>query len=90
MSNDNYNKIDLHKDVIDKIILCSSKNEPMKRENDIIDVWFDSGSMPYAQLHYPFENKELIDTGKAFPLILLLRVLIRLEVGFTLFMYSQL
>ena len=67
MSNDNYDKIDLHKDVIDKIILCSSKNEPMKRENDIIDVWFDSGSMPYAQLHYPFENKELIETGKTFP-----------------------
>ena len=67
MSNDNYDKIDLHKDVIDKIILCSSNNEPMKRENDIIDVWFDSGSMPYAQLHYPFENKELIDNGKAFP-----------------------
>ena len=67
MSNDNYKKIDLHKDVIDKIILCSSKNEPMKRENDIIDVWFDSGSMPYAQLHYPFENKELIDSGKVFP-----------------------
>ena len=67
MSNHNYDKIDLHKDVIDKIILCSSKNEPMKRENDIIDVWFDSGSMPYAQLHYPFENKELIDDGKAFP-----------------------
>ena len=61
MSNDNYDKIDLHKDVIDKIILCSSNNEPMKRENDIIDVWFDSGSMPYAQLHYPFENKELIE-----------------------------
>ena len=67
MSNDNYNKIDLHKDVIDKIILCSSKNEPMKRENDIIDVWFDSGAMPYAQLHYPFENKELIDNGQVFP-----------------------
>ena len=67
MSNDNYNKIDLHKDVIDKIILCSSNNEPMKRENDIIDVWFDSGAMPYAQLHYPFENKELIDNGQVFP-----------------------
>ncbi len=67
MSDENYNKIDLHKDVIDKIILCSSKKEPMKRENDIIDVWFDSGSMPYAQLHYPFENKELIDSGEAFP-----------------------
>ena len=67
MSDKNYDKIDLHKDVIDKIILCSSKKEPMKRENDIIDVWFDSGSMPYAQLHYPFENKELIDSGEAFP-----------------------
>ena len=67
MSDENYDKIDLHKDVIDKIILCSSKKEPMKRENDIIDVWFDSGSMPYAQLHYPFENKELIDSGEAFP-----------------------
>lgn len=58
---------DLHRPYIDDIVLVSSKGEPMKRELDLIDVWFDSGSMPYAQWHYPFENKEMIDNGKAFP-----------------------
>ena len=66
-SNDNYNSFDLHKHFVDKLILCSQNNEPMYRENDLIDVWFDSGSMPYAQWHYPFENKSLIDQNKAFP-----------------------
>jgi len=67
MSDENYNQIDLHKNVVDAIILVSDSGKPMKRESDLIDVWFDSGSMPYAQLHYPFENKELIDNNKAFP-----------------------
>ena len=67
MSESNYELVDLHKNVVDKIILVSDSGEPMKRESDLIDVWFDSGSMPYAQLHYPFENKELIDNHKAFP-----------------------
>jgi isoleucyl-tRNA synthetase len=67
LSEDNYNKIDLHKNVVDKIVLVSPSGKPMKREADLIDVWFDSGSMPYAQWHYPFENKELIDEKKAFP-----------------------
>ncbi|WP_370390514.1 isoleucine--tRNA ligase [uncultured Winogradskyella sp.] len=67
LSEDNYNKIDLHKNVVDKIVLVSPSGKPMKREADLIDVWFDSGSMPYAQWHYPFENKELIDQKKAFP-----------------------
>ena len=67
MSEENYAKIDLHKNIVDKIILASDSGKPMKRESDLIDVWFDSGSMPYAQLHYPFENKELIDSNKAFP-----------------------
>jgi isoleucyl-tRNA synthetase len=67
MSNENYDRIDLHKNVVDKIVLVSEKGEPMYREADLIDVWFDSGSMPYAQWHYPFENKELIDNGEAFP-----------------------
>lgn len=67
MSEDNYAKIDLHKNIVDKIILVSDSGKPMKRESDLIDVWFDSGAMPYAQLHYPFENKELIDQNKAFP-----------------------
>ncbi|WP_294225862.1 isoleucine--tRNA ligase [uncultured Chryseobacterium sp.] len=67
MSESNYELVDLHKNVVDKIILVSDLGEPMKRESDLIDVWFDSGSMPYAQLHYPFENKELIDNNKAFP-----------------------
>ena len=67
MSEDNYEKIDLHKNVVDKIVLVSDSGQPMKRESDLIDVWFDSGSMPYAQWHYPFENKELIDDNKSFP-----------------------
>ncbi|WP_431133444.1 isoleucine--tRNA ligase [Psychroserpens mesophilus] len=63
----NYAKIDLHKNIVDEIVLISPNGQPMKREADLIDVWFDSGSMPYAQWHYPFENKELIDEGKSFP-----------------------
>ena len=66
-TNDNYEVVDLHKNFVDEIILSSSKGEPMYRESDLIDVWFDSGSMPYAQWHYPFENKELIDKGSRFP-----------------------
>ena len=67
MSKENYDKIDLHRPYVDYIILVSESGKPMKRESDLIDVWFDSGSMPYAQIHYPFENKELIDDNKAFP-----------------------
>lgn len=67
MSEENYDKIDLHKNYVDKIILISESGQAMKREADLIDVWFDSGSMPYAQWHYPFENKELIDGNKAYP-----------------------
>ena len=67
MTEENYDKIDLHKNVVDKVVLVSAKGQPMKRESDLIDVWFDSGSMPYAQWHYPFENKELIDDKKFFP-----------------------
>ena len=67
MSETNYGQIDLHKNIVDEIILVSDSGKPMKRESDLIDVWFDSGSMPYAQVHYPFENKDLIDKGKAFP-----------------------
>lgn len=67
MSKENYDKIDLHKHVVDKVILVSDSGKPMKRESDLIDVWFDSGSMPYAQWHYPFENKDLIDEHKFFP-----------------------
>lgn len=67
MSESNYDKIDLHKNIVDQITLVSASGKPMKRESDLIDVWFDSGSMPYAQWHYPFENKNLIDDGVAFP-----------------------
>ncbi len=67
MSEANYHKIDLHKQIVDEIVLTSSKGTPMQREKDLIDVWFDSGSMPYAQWHYPFENKDKIDQGSAFP-----------------------
>ena len=67
MSESNYEKIDLHKNIVDQITLVSSTGKAMKRESDLIDVWFDSGSMPYAQWHYPFENQDLIDNGKAFP-----------------------
>jgi isoleucyl-tRNA synthetase len=66
-SDANYSLIDLHKHKVDPIILVSPSGKPMKREADLIDVWFDSGAMPYAQLHYPFENKELIDQNQAFP-----------------------
>ena len=67
MDKANYDKIDLHKNIVDKIILVSDKGEKMYREADLIDVWFDSGSMPYAQLHYPFENKALIDDKAYYP-----------------------
>ena len=67
MSKENYDKIDMHRPYVDYIILVSDSGNPMKRESDLIDVWFDSGSMPYAQIHYPFENRELIDEKKAFP-----------------------
>ena len=67
MSEENYAQVDLHKNIVDKITLKSSTGQPMHRESDLIDVWFDSGSMPYAQWHYPFENKEFIDQGSTFP-----------------------
>ncbi len=67
MSEANYEKIDLHKNIVDQITLVSQSGKLMKRESDLIDVWFDSGSMPYAQWHYPFENKDLIDDHKTFP-----------------------
>ena len=67
MAEANYDLVDLHKNVVDEITLVSASGKPMKRESDLIDVWFDSGAMPYAQWHYPFENKELIDGNKAFP-----------------------
>jgi isoleucyl-tRNA synthetase len=67
MSEANYAKIDLHKNYVDQITLVSPSGKPMKREADLIDVWFDSGAMPYAQWHYPFENKELIDNRAGYP-----------------------
>ena len=67
MSEENYETVDLHKNVVDKIVLVSPSGQAMKREADLIDVWFDSGSMPYAQWHYPFENKEIIDSKTSFP-----------------------
>ena len=67
MGEENYDKVDLHKDTVDNIILSSNEGKPMYREKDLIDVWFDSGAMPYAQLHYPFENKDLVDKKKMFP-----------------------
>ena len=67
MSAANYESFDLHKHVVDQIVLVSPSGQPMHREPDLIDVWFDSGAMPYAQWHYPFENKEKIDEGRAFP-----------------------
>lgn len=66
-SKENYEKIDLHRPYIDDIVLLSPSGKPMRRETDLVDVWFDSGSMPYAQQHYPFENKEGIDSGELFP-----------------------
>ena len=67
MSQENYDRIDVHRPYVDYITLVSPTGKPMKRETDLIDVWFDSGAMPYAQQHYPFENRELIDNGGAFP-----------------------
>ncbi|MDE7411534.1 MAG: isoleucine--tRNA ligase [Paramuribaculum sp.] len=66
-SKDNYEKIDLHRPYVDDIVLVSPTGRPMHRETDLIDVWFDSGSMPYAQIHYPFENKEAFDNGELYP-----------------------
>ena len=66
-SEENYAKIDLHKNIVDEIVLVSPSGQPMHRESDLIDVWFDSGSMPYAQWHYPFENKQKIDGNESFP-----------------------
>lgn len=66
-SKENYDKIDLHRPYVDDIVLVSESGKPMTRETDLIDVWFDSGSMPYAQIHYPFENKEGLDSGELFP-----------------------
>jgi isoleucyl-tRNA synthetase len=66
-SEKNYTLFDLHKPYIDRVVLVSDSGKPMQRESDLIDVWFDSGAMPYAQLHYPFENKDLIDDRKYFP-----------------------
>ena len=67
MSQENYDRIDVHRPYVDYIKLVSPTGKPMKRESDLIDVWFDSGSMPYAQLHYPFENRDLIDERKFYP-----------------------
>ncbi len=67
MSESNYDLVDLHKNVVDQITLISASGKPMKRESDLIDVWFDSGSMPYAQWHYPFENRDKIDNKTDFP-----------------------
>ena len=67
MSKENYDRIDLHRPYVDDIVLVSPTGKPMHRESDLIDVWFDSGAMPYAQAHYPFENREAIDNGTAFP-----------------------
>ena len=67
MAESNYDLVDLHKNVVDEIVLVSASGKPMNRESDLIDVWFDSGSMPYAQWHYPFENKDKIDENKDFP-----------------------
>ncbi len=66
-SKDNYEKIDLHRPYVDHIVLVSPSGQPMHRETDLIDVWFDSGSMPYAQIHYPFENKDAFDNGELYP-----------------------
>jgi isoleucyl-tRNA synthetase len=64
---DNYEKIDLHRPYMDDVVLVSATGKPMNRETDLIDVWFDSGAMPYAQIHYPFENKDAFDKGENFP-----------------------
>ena len=67
MSQENYDRIDLHRPYVDQIFLVGESGAVLKRELDLIDVWFDSGAMPYAQIHYPFENKELLDSGKCYP-----------------------
>ena len=67
MSNDNYDKVDIHKHIVDAIVLISESGKPMRRESDLMDVWFDSGSMPYAQWHYPFENKDKIENNTSYP-----------------------
>ena len=67
MSQENYDRIDLHRPFVDDIVLVGESGQVLRRELDLIDVWFDSGAMPYAQLHYPFENRELLDTHAAFP-----------------------
>jgi len=67
MSQENYDRIDVHRPYVDYIMLVSDSGKPMKRESDLVDVWFDSGSMPYAQIHYPFENKEFVDNNLSFP-----------------------
>lgn len=67
LSQENYNKVDLHRPIVDNIVLVSKKGQPMYREKDLIDVWFDSGAMPFAQEHYPFENRERVETGESFP-----------------------
>ena len=66
-SEENYAKVDLHKNIVDQIVLVSASGKPMRRESDLIDVWFDSGSMPYAQWHYPFEHKDYIEGHTSFP-----------------------
>jgi len=66
-SQENYGRIDIHRPYVDEIVLCSKNNKPMRREADLIDVWFDSGAMPYAQVHYPFENADAIDKNIAYP-----------------------
>ena len=83
MSEENYAKIDLHKNIVDEIVLVSPSGQPMHRESDLIDVWFDSGSMPYAQWHYPFENEQrkLMGTNR-FQQILLQKESIKQEGGF--------
>lgn len=67
MSQENYDRIDLHRPMVDDIKLVGDSGSVLTRETDLIDVWFDSGAMPYAQVHYPFENRDAIDKGKAFP-----------------------
>ncbi len=81
MSEANYDLVDLHKNVVDEIVLVSSSGKSMKRETDLIDVWFDSGAMPYAQWHYPFENKDKIDENKDFQPTLLPKVSTRHAAG---------
>ena len=66
-SQDNYDKIDLHRPFVDEVVLISHTGKPMKRETDLIDVWFDSGAMPYAQIHYPFEHKAELDNRTVYP-----------------------